>query len=49
MVPINGAGDRLGTLILARFGYPFDTRDLVLAEYLSTVVGIEILNDRGNR
>ena len=28
MVPINGAGDRLGTLILARFGYPFDTRDL---------------------
>ena len=47
MVPINGAGDRLGTLILARFGYPFDTRDLVLAEYLSTVVGIEILNDRG--
>ena len=47
MVPINGAGDRLGTLILARFGYPFDTRDLVLAEYLSTVVGLEILNDRG--
>ena len=32
MVPINGAGDRLGTLILARFGYPFDTRDLVLAD-----------------
>jgi transcriptional pleiotropic repressor len=31
-------------LILARFGYPFDTRDLVLSEYLSTVVGIEILN-----
>ncbi len=47
MVPINGAGDRLGTLILARFGYQFDTRDLVLAEYLATVVGIEILNDRG--
>ena len=38
MVPINGAGDRLGTLILARFGYPFDTRDLVLAEYLSTSI-----------
>ncbi len=46
MVPINGAGDRLGTLILARFEYQFDTRDLVLAEYLSTVVGLEILNDR---
>jgi transcriptional pleiotropic repressor len=46
IVPINGGGERLGTLILARFGYPFDTRDLVLAEYLATVVGLEILNER---
>lgn len=47
IVPINGSGERLGTLILARFGCEFDTRDLVLAEYLATVVGLEILNDRG--
>lgn len=47
IVPINGSGERLGTLILARFGCQFDTRDLVLAEYLSTVVGLEILNERG--
>ncbi|MDO5116027.1 MAG: GTP-sensing pleiotropic transcriptional regulator CodY [Synergistaceae bacterium] len=47
IVPISGAGERLGTLILARFGCQFDTRDLVLAEYLSTVVGLEILNDKG--
>lgn len=46
IVPINGSGERLGTLILARFGYQFDTRDLVLAEYLSTVFALEILNDR---
>ncbi len=46
LVPINGSGDRLGTLILARFGCQFDTRDLVLAEYLGTVVGLEILNDK---
>ena len=45
-VPINGAGDRLGTMILARFGIEFDTRDLVLAEYLATVVGLEILHER---
>jgi transcriptional pleiotropic repressor len=38
--------ERLGTLILARFGEPFETKDLVLAEYLATVVGIEILNER---
>ncbi len=47
LVPINGSGERLGTLILARFGCQFDTRDLVLAEYLGTVVGLEILNERG--
>lgn len=46
-VPINGMGERLGTLILARFGEPFSTKDLVLAEYLATVVGLEILNERG--
>ena len=46
-VPINGMGERLGTLILARFGEPFTTKDLVLGEYLSTVVGLEILNERG--
>ncbi|MDO4988029.1 MAG: GTP-sensing pleiotropic transcriptional regulator CodY [Synergistes sp.] len=46
IVPINGSGERLGTLILARFGCEFDARDLVLAEYLATVVGLEILNDR---
>lgn len=46
IVPIYGSGDRIGTLILARFGCEFDTRDLVLAEYLGSVVGIELLNDR---
>jgi transcriptional pleiotropic repressor len=45
-VPINGMAERLGTLILARFGDLFSTKDLVLAEYLSTVVGLEILNER---
>ncbi len=48
-IPINGGGERLGTLILARFGHPFDTRDLVLGEYLSTVVGLEILYARARR
>ncbi|MDR3321982.1 MAG: GTP-sensing pleiotropic transcriptional regulator CodY [Synergistaceae bacterium] len=46
-VPINCMAERLGTLILARFGAPFTTKDLVLAEYLATVVGLEILNERG--
>ncbi|MDR1966466.1 MAG: GTP-sensing pleiotropic transcriptional regulator CodY [Synergistaceae bacterium] len=45
-VPINGTVERLGTLIIARFGEPFETKELALAEYLATVVGVEILNER---
>ncbi len=45
-VPIYGAAERLGTLVLARFTTNFTTQDLVLAEYLATLVGIQILHDR---
>lgn len=45
-VPIYGAAERLGTLMLVRFGDTFHTKDFVLAEYLATLVGIEILHDR---
>ncbi len=45
-VPIYGAAERLGTLMLVRFGDTFHTRDFVMAEYLATLVGIEILHDR---
>lgn len=45
-VPIHGAAERLGTLMLVRFGDTFHTKDFVLAEYLATLVGIEILHDR---
>ena len=45
-IPIYGAAERLGTLLLVRFFDPFSMRDLVLAEYLATLVGIEILHER---
>jgi transcriptional pleiotropic repressor len=45
-VPINGGGERLGTLVLARFGEKFTDEDLVLAEYSATVVGMEILRSK---
>lgn len=45
--PIYGMGERLGTLLIGRFGKEFDTKDLVLAEYLATVVGLGFLNERG--
>ncbi len=47
-VPIYGASERLGTLVLARASN-FTARDLVLAEYLATLVGIEILHYRSRQ
>jgi transcriptional pleiotropic repressor len=43
VVPIMGGGERLGTLLLTRFDEKFVTEDLILAEFGSTVVGMEIL------
>lgn len=43
VVPIIGGGERLGTLLLTRFDEKFVTEDLILAEFGSTVVGMEIL------
>ena len=45
-IPIYGAAERLGTLLLVRFTNPFALKDLVLGEYLATLVGIEILHER---
>ena len=43
IVPIIGNRERLGTLILARFGNPFTEDDLVIVEYSATIVGMEML------
>ena len=43
VVPIIGNREKLGTLLLARFGEEFTDEDLVLAEYSASVVGMEIL------
>ncbi len=46
IVPINGGGERLGTLIVARLDDQFEDDDLILAEYGATVVGMEILREK---
>ncbi|MGL4849069.1 MAG: GTP-sensing pleiotropic transcriptional regulator CodY [Clostridium sp.] len=43
IVPIIGNRERLGTLLLARFGTEFTDEDLVLCEYSATIVGMEML------
>jgi len=45
LVPINGGGQRLGTLLVAR-AEKFDDDDLVIAESVATVIGMEILRSR---
>ncbi len=46
LIPINGAGDRLGTLVISRFGRAFDEQDLLLAEYAATIVAMEMIRGR---
>lgn len=46
IVPVNGSGERLGTMILGKYNEEFTDEDLVLAEYGATVVGLEILKSK---
>lgn len=49
IVPIIGGGQRLGTLVLAKFNIEFTEEDLILAEYGATVVGMEILRSKAEK
>ena len=49
IVPIYGAGERIGTLIVAKFNKEIETPDLILAEYGATVVGMELIRDRSEK
>lgn len=42
IIPILGGGQRWGTLICTRYEPEFTNEDLVLGEYMATVVGLEI-------
>jgi transcriptional pleiotropic repressor len=46
IIPIIGGGEHLGTLIITRFKKPFYDEDLILAEYGSAVIGMEILREK---
>ena len=49
VVPVLGAGERLGTLVLESFAREFDDDDLVLAEYAATLIGMRIYRLRSER
>jgi transcriptional pleiotropic repressor len=46
IVPITGGADRLGTLVLSGEKRQFEDDDFILAEYGSTIIGMEILRER---
>ena len=46
IVPVNGNGKRIATLILARYDRDFNDDDMLLAEYAAAVIGVEILRER---
>jgi transcriptional pleiotropic repressor len=48
IVPIIGGGDRIGTLVLSTESRIFGDDDLILAEYGSTIIGMEILRERAD-
>ena len=41
--PIEIAGERLGTVFMYRIDKPFEIDDIILAEYGTTVVGLEMM------
>ncbi len=43
IVPIEIAGERLGTLFIYKNDEPYDINDIILCEYGNTVVGLEML------
>lgn len=49
LVPIIGGGERLGTLVLTKRVGEFIDDDLILAEYGSTVVAMEILREKAEQ
>jgi transcriptional pleiotropic repressor len=49
IIPILGGAERVGTLVLAKFGEKFNSGDLIVAEYGATVVGMEILREKAEK
>ena len=49
VVPIYGVGERIGTLIIAKYDEEFTDDDLLLCEYGATVVGMEMLRDHAQK
>ena len=43
IVPINGLGERIGTLLFSKYGGKFDDDEIILCEYSAAIVVMELL------
>jgi transcriptional pleiotropic repressor len=49
IIPVLAGSERVGTLVLAKFGVKFTAGDLIVAEYGATIIGMELLRERAER
>ncbi len=49
VVPVYAGGDRLATLVMARFEPEFEYHELVLAEFAAAIIGMEVLRSKSDR
>jgi transcriptional pleiotropic repressor len=49
VVPVYAGGDRLATLVMARFEPEFEEDELVLAEFAATIIGMEVLRSKSDK
>lgn len=45
LVPVGIAGERLGTVFVYRIKNPYEIDDIILCEYVATIVAMELLHD----
>lgn len=48
VVPVYGGNNRIGTLILSRDDEKYNDDDIILAEYIATILGIELLKSKND-
>lgn len=45
ILPVDISGERLGTILTYRLNSPYDLDDIILGEYVTTIIALELLHD----
>lgn len=49
VIPVYSGGERLATLVMARFEPEFEDDELILGEFAATIIGMEILRSKADK